>query len=153
MGTGLATPSGMLAQNQRRRRQVGSSGVRTILLGLAIGAATLVATIPLLALGEEIPVIGVRTFEITASRYAFDPERIEVQQGDRVRLTLRSADTTHGLALDGYPVEVVIPKGGEEVSVEFMAHRPGTFRITCSEYCGSGHRRMQGRLVVMEAGK
>lgn len=143
----------MLAPKQRRRRQVGSPAIQTTLLGLAIGLATLVATIPLLALGEEIPVIGLRTFEITASRYAFDPERIEVRQGDRVRLALRSADTTHGLAIEGYPVEVVIPKGGEEVSVEFIAHRSGVFRMTCSEYCGSGHRRMRGWLVVTEERK
>jgi cytochrome c oxidase subunit 2 len=94
-----------------------------------------------------------RTFAVTASRYAFDPDRIEVRQGDHVMLVLRSADTTHGLGIEAYGVEVVIPKGGEEVSVEFMAHRPGTFRIKCSEYCGSGHRRMQGRLVVAEAGQ
>jgi cytochrome c oxidase subunit 2 len=121
-------------------------------MGLAIGVATSVATIPLLALGEELPTTAPRTFEITASRYTFEPDRIEVQQGDHVRLILHSADTTHGLAIDGYDVEVVIPKGGERVSVEFMAHRAGVFRMKCSEYCGSGHRRMQGRLVVTEAG-
>ncbi len=70
-----------------------------------------------------------------------------------MKLRLRSADTTHGLAIDDYGVKVLIPKGGQEVSVEFMAHRPGTFRMTCSEYCGSGHRRMQGRFVVAEVGK
>jgi cytochrome c oxidase subunit 2 len=121
--------------------------------GLTIGMASTVATIPLLALDDEIPTVEARTFEITASRYVFEPDRIEVQQGDRVRLILRSADTVHGLAIDGYDVKVAIPRGGEEVSVEFMAHRSGMFRMKCSEYCGSGHRRMQGRLVVTEAGR
>lgn len=121
--------------------------------GLTIGVASTVATIPLLALGDEIPTVEARTFEITASRYVFEPDRIEVEQGDRVRLILRSADTVHGLAIDGYDVEVAIPRGGVEVSVEFMAHRSGVFRMKCSEYCGSGHRRMQGRLVVTEAGR
>jgi cytochrome c oxidase subunit 2 len=89
-------------------------------------------------------------FEVTASRYAFDPARIEVRQGDVVELVLRSADTDHGLAIRAYAVKVAIPKGGETVGVSFVARRVGTFPIECSEYCGSGHKRMTGELVVTE---
>ena len=88
--------------------------------------------------------------EVTASRYAFDPARIEVRQGDVVELVLRSADTDHGLAIKAYAVKVAIPKGGETVGVSFVASRVGTFPIECSEYCGSGHKRMRGELVVTE---
>ena len=91
-----------------------------------------------------------RRFEVTASRYAFSPARIEVEQGDVVELVLRSADTDHGLAIQAYAVKVAIPKGGETVGVSFVASRPGTFPIECSEYCGSGHKRMRGELVVAE---
>ena len=143
----------MPVQKQRTRRGAGASA-RFLLSSLAVVLATLVGRgLPLLALGSEERTSPLRSFEIVASRYAFDPARIEVQQGDHVKLVLRSADTTHGLAIDGYGVKVLIPKGGEEVSVEFMAHRSGTFRMTCSEYCGSGHRRMQGWFVVTEAPK
>ena len=128
------------------------SAKRIVLTAMAVGLATAVAGPLPLALGSEEPGSAPRTFEIAASRYAFDPPRIEVRQGEHVKLVLRSVDTTHGLAIDGYGVKVPIPKGGREVSVEFMAHRPGTFRMKCSEYCGSGHRRMQGRLVVTETG-
>ena len=93
---------------------------------------------------------GTRRFEITASRYQFDPARIEVRQGDVVELVLRSADTDHGLAIKAYDVKVAIPKGGEAVGVAFVAKRAGTFPIECSEYCGSGHKRMKGELVVAE---
>ena len=89
-------------------------------------------------------------FEVTASRYAFDPARIEVRHGDVVELVLRSADTDHGLAIKAYAVKVAIPKGGETVGVSFVASRVGTFLIECSEYCGSGHKRMRGELVVKE---
>lgn len=88
--------------------------------------------------------------EVTASRYKFEPARIEVRQGDVVELVLRSADTEHGLAIKAYAVKVAIPKGGETVGVSFVASRPGTFPIECSEYCGSGHKRMKGELVVVE---
>jgi len=89
-------------------------------------------------------------FEVTASRYKFDPARIEVRQGNVVQLALRSADTDHGIAIKAYAVKVAIPKGGETVGVSFVATRVGTFPIECSEYCGSGHKRMKGELVVTE---
>jgi cytochrome c oxidase subunit 2 len=88
--------------------------------------------------------------EVTASRYKFDPARIEVKQGGVVLLELRSADTDHGLAIKAYGVKVAIPKGGQPVEVSFVADRVGTFPIECSEYCGSGHKRMKAELVVTE---
>jgi len=91
-----------------------------------------------------------KRFEMTASRYAFSPARIEVKQGEVVELVLRSADTDHGFAIKANSVKVAIPKGGEIVGVSFVASRPGTFPIECSEYCGSGHKRMRGELVVAE---
>jgi cytochrome c oxidase subunit 2 len=94
------------------------------------------------------PAPEVRRFEVTASRYRFDPPRIEVRQGEVVELVLRSLDTDHGMAIKAYGVKVAIPKGGEPVGVSFVASRPGTFPFECSEYCGSGHKRMKGELVV-----
>jgi plastocyanin len=49
-----------------------------------------------------------RRFEVTASRYKFEPARIEVRQGDVVELALRSADTDHGIAIKAYAVKVAI---------------------------------------------
>ena len=94
----------------------------------------------------------VHTFEITASRFQYEPETLEVMQAELVRLILRSTDTTHGIAIPAFDVKVVIPKGGESVTVEFVADRAGSFPFKCSEYCGSGHRRMKGRLIVREMG-
>lgn len=90
----------------------------------------------------------VHAFEIAASRFQFQPEVLDVPQGELVRLTLRSTDTTHGIAIPAFGVKAVIPKGGEPVTVEFVADRAGNFPLQCSEYCGFGHRRMKGRLVV-----
>jgi cytochrome c oxidase subunit II len=94
----------------------------------------------------------VRVFEITASRFKFEPAVLEVTEGDEVRLTLRSVDGRHGFAIKELRVKVTIPKGGELVSADFLANRAGTFDVTCSEYCGSGHRDMKARLVVTPRG-
>ena len=36
--------------------------------------------------------------------------------------------------------------------MEFVADQAGTFDFTCSEYCGTGHAAMKGRLVVLARG-
>ncbi len=123
----------------RRARRVGPRLL--LLMGLAAaGVRSLAADAP-----------ETRRFEIAASRYRFDPARVEVRQGDVVELVLRSLDTDHGIAIKAYGVKVAIPKGGERVGVSFVANQPGTFPFECSEYCGSGHRQMKGELVVESA--
>jgi cytochrome c oxidase subunit 2 len=91
-----------------------------------------------------------RRVEIVASRYEFTPSVVEARQGETLELVLRSADTDHGLAIKPYGVKVKVPKGGEAVTVTLVADKPGRFRMECSEYCGSGHKRMRGELVVAE---
>jgi cytochrome c oxidase subunit II len=90
----------------------------------------------------------VKSFDVAASRYKFDPETIEVDQGDRVVLKLKSLDVAHGFAVKEFKAEAAIPKGGEVVTVEFVAQKAGTYAFECSEYCGRGHKGMKGKLVV-----
>ncbi len=95
----------------------------------------------------------VKTIDITASRFQFEPATISVGQGDTVRLRLHSADRSHAFAIKAFRVKALIPKGGETVTVEFVADQAGTFAFTCSEYCGTGHSGMKGTLVVLAKGK
>ncbi|HET9317470.1 MAG TPA: cupredoxin domain-containing protein [Vicinamibacteria bacterium] len=90
----------------------------------------------------------VKTFEVAASRYKFDPESLEVDEGDRVVLKMRSVDVAHGLAVKEFNAKAAIPKGGEVVTLEFVASKAGTYAIECSEYCGRGHKGMKGQIVV-----
>jgi cytochrome c oxidase subunit 2 len=112
---------------------------------LYVGALLAVLLDPARAPGEPT---AFRSFDVTASRFQYEPARLEVSEGDAVRLTLRSTDTTHGFGIRELKVEAVIPKGGEPVTVEFVADQPGTFEFFCTEYCGAGHRNMTGTLVV-----
>ena len=95
----------------------------------------------------------VKTIDVTASRFQFEPAIISVAQGDSVRLRLHSADRSHAFAIKAFRVKALIPKGGETVTVEFVADQAGTFAFTCSEYCGTGHSEMKGMLVVRAEGK
>jgi cytochrome c oxidase subunit 2 len=94
----------------------------------------------------------IKTIDVTASRFQFEPATISVSQGDNVRLRLHSADRSHAFAIKAFRVKALIPNGGETITVEFIADRAGTFAFTCSEYCGTGHSRMKGKLLVVPSG-
>lgn len=89
-----------------------------------------------------------KVFEVVATRFAFAPDRIEVTQGDIVRLVVTSADGVHGVGIKKFKVDKKVPRGGEPVTIEFVASEAGSFPIVCSEYCGKGHNDMKGTLVV-----
>jgi cytochrome c oxidase subunit 2 len=108
---------------------------------LALGTAGVGAT-------GDVPPTGPRAFEVVASRFKFEPEMLQVTEGEHVRLTLRSTDTNHGFTIKKLNVRVALPKTGEPVTVEFVADKAGTYEFKCSEYCGSGHGRMKGQIVV-----
>jgi heme/copper-type cytochrome/quinol oxidase subunit 2 len=41
-----------------------------------------------------------------------------------------------------------VPTRGKTVTVELTPKAAGTFEITCSEYCGTGHSRMKAWMIV-----
>jgi cytochrome c oxidase subunit 2 len=89
-----------------------------------------------------------RTFEITVKRFGFEPSRIEVTEGERVKLVVSSGDGVHGVEIKKFRVNKKVPRGGDPVTIEFVASATGEFPILCSEYCGEGHEDMKGMLVV-----
>ena len=119
-----------------------------LLLALSATAAGAWARQVKSADGDEV-----RTVDVVASRFAFEPASIQVVEGERVRFRLHSADVPHSFAIKAFRVKTPIPKGDAGVMVEFVAERAGTYDFTCTEYCGNGHSRMKGKLVVVAAGR
>jgi len=108
-----------------------------------------------------------RHIAIDAARFAYAPSRIVVNKGDTVILQFSTSDVTHGLQLDGYPVELIARKGttfrkhgwmadkghlhtnwSRVSSVKFRARRSGKFIFRCTETCGNLHPFMSGELIV-----
>jgi cytochrome c oxidase subunit 2 len=85
--------------------------------------------------------------KMTAVKYRFDPETVRVKKGDRVKLIVTATDRDHGFKLAAFHIEQKLPKG-EAVTVEFTAGQAGTFPFQCSVFCGLGHKKMHGQLIV-----
>jgi cytochrome c oxidase subunit II len=93
-----------------------------------------------------------RVIEVIARRFEFSPSRIEVTEGETVRLVVRSADGLHGIGIKKFKVAEEVPRGGAPVTIEFTATATGEFDIVCSTICGEGHDAMKGKLVVRPRG-
>jgi len=108
-----------------------------------------------------------RHISIDARRFGYTPGRIIVNKGDTIILRFSSSDVTHGLQLDGYPIELIARKGttfrkhdwledkghlhtnwSRVSSVKFRAQRSGKFIFRCTETCGNLHPFMSGELIV-----
>ena len=85
--------------------------------------------------------------KVTAKKYAFDPNPIRVKKGDHVKLVITAVDHDHGFKLDAFHIDQLL-KEGEATTVEFTADQSGTFPFRCSHFCGMGHKKMKGELVV-----
>jgi cytochrome c oxidase subunit 2 len=89
-----------------------------------------------------------RRIDVIARRFAFDPSEIEAAPGERIELSIRSADGVHGIEIKPLKIKRQIPRGDIPVRIDFTAPAPGRYPIVCSEYCGTNHDDMKGTLVV-----
>ncbi len=107
---------------------------------LALVAAAL--PLPAAAGGDSEHII-----RITARSFAFEPEIVHVNRGDRVVIELESIDATHGIYLDGYDLSIKA-EPGHPARLAFTADKSGSFRFRCSVACGNLHPFMIGQLKV-----
>jgi nitrous-oxide reductase len=89
--------------------------------------------------------------KMIAVRSSFEPNKIEVNQGDRVTIYLtnieQTTDELHGFGLGEYNLNVVVDPGEMKV-IEFVADKPGVFPYYCTNFCSALHQEMQGYLLV-----
>jgi heme/copper-type cytochrome/quinol oxidase subunit 2 len=89
----------------------------------------------------------VRTWQVAAKRYRFEPARIEVFQDDLVKVELRTEDIAHSFTIDSYRIAKRVGPG-RPVTFEFRADQPGTFPFYCNLQLDEGCRQMRGELFV-----
>jgi cytochrome c oxidase subunit 2 len=93
--------------------------------------------------------VSPRTIEITASKFAFEPNEITIKKGEDVKLVLHSEDANHGLVIEELGVRAEAKKGGE-ADIKLNATSTGTFDGRCAHFCGAGHGAMTFIVHVVE---
>lgn len=74
---------------------------------------------------------------------------LHVPIGLPVKLTMTSEDVIHSFFVPAFRAKAdVLP--GRYSTLWFQANRLGTYHLFCSQYCGTEHSGMVGRVIVME---
>lgn len=94
---------------------------------------------------QDVP--GRRSFTVSARKYGFEPEVIDVRRNDVVHITITSADIAHSFTVDAYRIQKRIPAGGT-VTFSFRADEVGRFPFYCSMRADPGCQEMRGELIV-----
>ena len=92
---------------------------------------------------ESRPVVTGVVREVTVTtgvdQWKFFPEFLEVDQGDKIIMTLINEDSyDHGIGIDAFGVSQRMP-ANSTIKVEFVVTRAGNFPFFCSVPCGEGN--------------
>ena len=83
---------------------------------------------------------------LQASMWKWTPI-LQLQEGASYTLHLSALDVNHGFSL--YPANVnfqVVP--GYDYGLKITPNNAGEYKVICNEFCGIGHHRMLGKIVV-----
>jgi len=90
----------------------------------------------------ESDIEEVKTFNVSAVNYSFSPNEIRVNEGDKVKIILKSENGLHDWVLDEFNVKSTNVNSGETTEVDFVADKKGVFEF----YCSIGTHRQKGMI-------
>jgi plastocyanin len=73
---------------------------------------------------------------------------LQAQVGEPLALRLTSDDVVHGFAVGRHDAAPVDIHPGEWVTTTLVFEEPGVYTYYCARWCGPGHWRMRGTIVV-----
>ncbi|MBJ6724029.1 cytochrome c oxidase subunit II [Geomesophilobacter sediminis] len=103
------------------------------------------------------PIPGAMEVQVTASQFQWSfkyPDgrtalnELRLPVGKPVKLIMTSKDVIHGFFVPAYrQKQDVLP--GRYTYLWFLPRQAGSFDLYCSQYCGTGHSIMRGKILVM----
>ncbi|MFP4977973.1 cupredoxin domain-containing protein [Paenibacillus sp. CN-4] len=81
---------------------------------------------------------------IKASNYEFDQEEYHLKKGVPVKIVFENESGNHGILVPELNLQLDAKKNTKVIVPE----EAGTFEVTCSIFCGSGHGAMSANIVV-----
>ena len=112
--------------------------VIVVVVLMAVGVGYRVFLLP----KSSVPVATGKIREITiisqSDKWNFNPELVEVERGDTIKLTVVNEDNyDHGIAIDAFGVSQRMP-ANSTIKIEFVVTQEGDFPFYCSVPCGDG---------------
>ncbi len=84
-----------------------------------------------------------------AQMWSFEPGTTRIPEGSEVDIYLASADVVHGFWIPEKNVNLMaVPGAVNFTTITF--EEAGVYDIICHEYCGQGHNKMMGKIIVEE---
>ncbi|MEK4296964.1 MULTISPECIES: cupredoxin domain-containing protein [Paenibacillus] len=81
---------------------------------------------------------------ITATNYSFDQEEYHLKKGVPVKIIFKNDSGNHGILIPEFELQLNSKKSSKVIVPE----EAGTFEMTCSIMCGSGHSGMNAKIIV-----
>ena len=88
-----------------------------------------------------------RVIKITAHKFEYEPNEIQLKLGEPVVLELTSKDVTHGFNIPDLGLRADL-EPGETVRVRLVPEKAGTFEFHCDNFCGFDHESMSATIIV-----
>jgi cytochrome c oxidase subunit II len=110
---------------------------------LGVGAAW----VAIAATGFGVRAAAPRVIAVSARKFVFTPNAIELTRGEPVTFELTTQDVFMGFSVPDLHVRAdIVP--GKVTRVSVTPERAGTFPFLCDVFCGDGHEAMSGKLIV-----
>ena len=119
----------------------------TTKLGLALGGLLLAGVAAAAAIAAAAP--DEKVIAVSAMKFEFLPETINLKKGEPVILELSSLDRTHGFKVPALGLRADV-LADTTVRVRVVPEKVGRFTFACDNFCGDGHEDMEGVIVVSE---
>lgn len=81
---------------------------------------------------------------LKATNYQFEKTEYHIKKGESVTITLDNSQGIHGAAIKEFNINL---NNGNKTAT-FTPDKTGSFPITCSVMCGTGHANMKTTLIV-----
>lgn len=106
-------------------------------------AAVLAAGAGYLAAAAQPPL----SVEIAARKFDFSVTEVHARKGEPLILVVSASDFVHGFSLPDFDVRTdVVP--GKPAKITLTPAKSGRYVFLCDNFCGEGHDRMSGVIVV-----
>ena len=83
-----------------------------------------------------------------AKAWSWEPILV-MKKGRSYRVRLSSVDLQHGFSLQPTNLNLMVLPGYEYVAT-LTPNETGEYLIVCNEYCGLGHHKMVGKIIVTD---